>query len=125
MLFTGLGFFILLKKLTPLPTISLDTDWFYRKGAVLFMQFAYRVVAVIDDWVSNLYRTVGLRQGKNMASGCFKFDLGVIDGIVNGVANLVLYIAAQLRKLQTGQLQHYAVAILVGLLILLNIVFFW
>jgi hypothetical protein len=32
LLFTGLGFFLLLKKLVPEPTISLDMDWFYRKG---------------------------------------------------------------------------------------------
>ena len=30
LLFTALGFFLLLKKLKPEPTISLDMDWFYR-----------------------------------------------------------------------------------------------
>src|SRR5499433_1435197 len=31
--FTGLGFFLLLKQLDPVPTVSLDTDWFYRRAA--------------------------------------------------------------------------------------------
>src|SRR6516225_8066966 len=33
--FTALGFFLLLKHLDPVPAISLDTDWFYRRGAAL------------------------------------------------------------------------------------------
>lgn len=39
LLFTALGFFLLLKYVAGEPTISLDTDWFYRKGARLFMRF--------------------------------------------------------------------------------------
>src|SRR5688572_19323871 len=31
--FTALGFFLLLSHLDPVPTVSLDTDWFYRKGS--------------------------------------------------------------------------------------------
>src|SRR5436309_2086332 len=31
--FTALGFFLMLKQLDPEPVISLDTDWFYRRGA--------------------------------------------------------------------------------------------
>src|SRR5262249_52265123 len=32
LLFTGLGFFLLLNKLRPEAKISLDLDWFYREG---------------------------------------------------------------------------------------------
>ena len=39
LLFTGLGFFLLLKQLGGEPYISMDTDWFYRKGASAFMWF--------------------------------------------------------------------------------------
>ncbi len=39
LLFTALGFFLLLKHLAGTPTISLDTDWFYRKGARVFLWF--------------------------------------------------------------------------------------
>ncbi len=39
LLFTGLGFFLLLKQLGGEPYISMDTDWFYRKGAEAFMWF--------------------------------------------------------------------------------------
>ncbi len=39
LMFTALGFFILRNKLVIEPTISLDTDWFYRKGGKVFMWF--------------------------------------------------------------------------------------
>jgi len=39
LLFSALAFFILLRFLRSSDTISLDTDWFYRKGARLLMRF--------------------------------------------------------------------------------------
>jgi multicomponent Na+:H+ antiporter subunit D len=33
--FTALGFFLLLKHLDPEPKVSLDTDWFYRRGSAI------------------------------------------------------------------------------------------
>lgn len=39
LLFTALGFFLLLNKLSIQPAIYLDTDWFYRKGSKVFMWF--------------------------------------------------------------------------------------
>ena len=38
--FTALGFFLLLKQLDPKPTISLDTDWFDRRGSAGLVQLA-------------------------------------------------------------------------------------
>ena len=35
--FTALGFFLLLKQLDPELKISLDTDWFYRRGTSAFL----------------------------------------------------------------------------------------
>ena len=42
------------------------------------------------------------------------FDLAVIDGIVNGVARLVVAWAAGMRRIQTGFVMNYALGILVG-----------
>ena len=39
LMFTLLGFILLLKRLDPEPTISVDTDWFYRMGVRAFMWF--------------------------------------------------------------------------------------
>ena len=40
--FTALGFWLLLRKLDPEPILSLDTDWFYRKGGRVFLRLANR-----------------------------------------------------------------------------------
>jgi len=48
LLFTGLGFFLLIKKLTPEPTISLDMDWFYRMGGRAFQWVAKKPVQAVD-----------------------------------------------------------------------------
>lgn len=40
--FAGLGFMLLLKKLKPEDTVSIDADWFYRKIAAVFMWIAAR-----------------------------------------------------------------------------------
>ncbi|MDQ7772386.1 MAG: Na(+)/H(+) antiporter subunit D [Elusimicrobiales bacterium] len=37
--FTALGFAIFLPRLSPSPSLSLDTDWFYRRGADALMRF--------------------------------------------------------------------------------------
>ncbi|MFC1521716.1 Na(+)/H(+) antiporter subunit D [Elusimicrobiota bacterium] len=47
LLFTGLGFFLLLKHLDGEPYITADTDWFYRKGARAFMWFVNNPMAEV------------------------------------------------------------------------------
>jgi NADH-quinone oxidoreductase subunit L len=42
------------------------------------------------------------------------FDLGVIDGIVNGLGRGVAWSAAGLRRLQTGYVVNYALTMLAG-----------
>jgi NADH-quinone oxidoreductase subunit L len=46
------------------------------------------------------------------------FDLGVIDGIVNGVGRLVLGIGGSVRQVQTGRLQGYGLALFGGLAVI-------
>jgi len=47
--FTALGFFLFVKKLTPEEKISIDTDWFYRKGGELFYAVSDTVFNTIND----------------------------------------------------------------------------
>ncbi len=49
------------------------------------------------------------------------FDKYVVDGAVNGAAALVRFAGGAGRKLQTGQLQAYGYAILLGLLVIIVI----
>ncbi|HEV2762206.1 MAG TPA: hypothetical protein VGV38_04360, partial [Pyrinomonadaceae bacterium] len=44
------------------------------------------------------------------------FDVGVVDGMVNGLARSVAGLGAGLRRLQTGLVRGYAAIILLGAL---------
>ena len=85
LMFTLLGFVVFLRSLDPEQTVSLDTDWFYRKGARLFMWFAEKPVARWEGAVSALSDTVVLRVLHASARGGLLVDLNVVDAIVNGV----------------------------------------
>jgi NADH-quinone oxidoreductase subunit L len=47
-------------------------------------------------------------------------DLGFIDGIANGLARLSQSFAASLRRLQTGFVRSYALAMLIGVILILG-----
>jgi NADH-quinone oxidoreductase subunit L len=48
------------------------------------------------------------------------FDLGVIDGAVNGIGRAVVALAARGRRLQTGYVVNYALTMLVGAVVLVG-----
>ncbi|MCK4491045.1 MAG: Na(+)/H(+) antiporter subunit D [Candidatus Altiarchaeales archaeon] len=58
LLFTALGFFLLIKKLGGEATITLDVDWFYRKPAGLFLWFCknplMRFASTVDKIATNI-----------------------------------------------------------------------
>ncbi len=140
--FTALGFFALLKRLTPEASKNVDMDWFYRKGAKGFMWLARRPIAAVDDFVCEIYSTGFLEPAKRSASYCSRFDLGVIDGlvnfagwftrftawlshkfdiyivdgIINSMATLVSFNSAIWRRIQTGFLQNYALIFVLGII---------
>ncbi|WP_248896721.1 NADH-quinone oxidoreductase subunit L [Haloplanus halobius] len=48
-----------------------------------------------------------------------KFDQGVIDGVVNGVSSVSLFLGSRVRRIQTGVVTNYAVLLTLGLTALL------
>lgn len=115
LLFTGLGFFMLLKKLDPEPTISIDTDWVYRKGSRAFMWLANKPIATTDTYVGNIYDTWFSRFTLFFSTFLARIiDVRGIDGIVNGVADFFISLAGNLRGTATGLVRNYAVTMLVG-----------
>lgn len=121
LLFTGLGFFMLLKKLDPEPTISIDTDWFYRKGSRVFMWLASRPVAKTDDYVGNIYDTWFSRF--TLFFSCILariMDVRGIDGAVNGIADFFLAASRMVRNTTTGFVRHYAATMLIAGIVILG-----
>ena len=54
LLFTALGFFLLLKHLGGEPYITIDTDWFYRKGVSYFMWFINSPMSQFSAWLNKI-----------------------------------------------------------------------
>ncbi len=75
--------------------------------------FDARIVDGLVDGAALLVR------GSSTAS--IRFDEGVVDGAVNGVGRAHRAFSAGLRRLQTGYVYNYALAIVIGLLVLVTL----
>jgi NADH-quinone oxidoreductase subunit L len=75
-----------------------------------------------DKWrVDELYDLLVVRPVFGIANfGARFFDPAVVDGTVNGTGAVMLRLSGVWRRLQTGNLQHYALSFLVGALVLLG-----
>ena len=105
LLFTAVGFFLLLKKLTPEPTISLDLDWFYRMGGRLFYWIARKPVQSADNAVGEAWNRQGIVPLMRSARFWSWFDWHGIDTVVDGTARSVRALGGALRVVQSGSLQ--------------------
>jgi NADH-quinone oxidoreductase subunit L len=66
-------------------------------------------------YVDEIYDALFVRPLLRLSEWCARaFDLGVIDGIVNGVGRLVTGWAQGMRRIQTGFVMNYALGILIG-----------
>ena len=66
-------------------------------------------------YVDELYDALFVRPLFALSGWCARvFDLGVIDGAVNGIGRLVVAWAQGLRRIQTGFVMNYALGMLVG-----------
>ncbi len=58
-------------------------------------------------------------------SGLWKFfDIGIIDGIINGSAKATGVVAENLRKIQTGIAQNYALLMMAGIITIISLMIF-
>jgi len=65
-----------------------------------------------------------VRFGSVVANGAAWFDVHVIDGAVNGIAGVTQKAGDEIRQVQTGRVQNYALGIAVGLIaIAVSIIF--
>ena len=55
LMFSALAFFLLLPLLKRTKTISLDTDWFYRKGGEFFYALAAHVFNGLNAWADRIF----------------------------------------------------------------------
>ena len=70
-------------------------------------------------FVDEIYQAVFVEGALALATFCYAFwDVVVIDGLVNGTGFVVRSVGSGLRRLQTGQVQAYALTLLIGAVIL-------
>ena len=105
--FTALGFFLLLKHLDPVPTISLDTDWFYRRGAAALLRLARGPLSQLESgFVGQIYEFVIRRPVLGLAEIVRNIDSLVVDSTWVGVGRFTRNFSEVLKTTVSGNAQH-------------------
>ena len=119
LLFTQLGFFLLLKKLWCEDTISLDTDWFPRKGAKVLMWLTKPLARIEYNFIGEIYEFIIQKPIMGVAKIFMVIDTVVVDGAINGLGKLTLAWSRKIQDTQSGQIQHYAMYMVAGFIALI------
>ena len=114
--FTGLGFFLLLRHLDPEPGISLDTDWFYRRGLTAALVPLQGGLGRLDAWAGQVHEMVMQRLVLGTAALLRELDARVIDATAEGVGRLTQAMSQGLRMKVSGHAQYYALIMAAGVL---------
>jgi len=115
--FTALGFFLMLKHLDPEPIVSLDTDWFYRRGGSAVQRVAEGGIARVEAFVAQISDVVVQWHVLHAAPRLSQFDVRVIDGTAAGVGRLTETVSRGLSSAVSGHAQYYALIMAAGALI--------
>ena len=95
--------------------------------AAMGRRFAGLYDLFYNKWyIDEIYGAVIVRPLAVLARGLWKWiDAGFIDGVVNGIALLTGGFAQRLRKVQTGVVSNYALAIALGTVIIVGAYIFF
>ncbi len=118
--FTALGFFLLLKHLDPEPKISLDTDWFYRRGCAGFLALVNQPLTRLEyGFVGEIYEFVIQRPVLGVARFLRGFDSLVVDSGIVGLGRLTQLVSRGVQTAVTGHAQQYGLIMAAGIVALL------
>ena len=118
--FTALGFFLLLKQLDPERTISLDTDWFYRRGSAGFLGLVQSPLARLEyGFVGEIYEFVIRRPVLGAADLLRRVESRVVDSAFVGVGRSTQNFSQILKTTSDGHAQHYGLIMALGIVVLL------
>ena len=121
--FTALGFFLLLKHLDPERTISLDTDWFFRRGLADFFGRLKKPLTRLEyGFVGEIYEFVIQRPVMGVAKLVRRFDSLVVDTALVGLGRSTASFSQLLKTMASGHAQPYGLIMAAGVLALLALV---
>ncbi len=114
--FTALGFFLLLRHLDPEPSVSLDTDWLYRRGLPAALAPALRGLGRLQGLLGQLPELLVRRPLLGVARVLRELDAQFIDATAMGVGRLTQAASQSLRTRVSGHAQLYALLMAGGVL---------
>ena len=118
--FTALGFFLLLKHLDPESTISLDTDWFYRRGSAGILALARSPLSRLEyGFVGEIYEFVIRRPVLGVADLLRRVESRVVDSAFVGLGRSTQNFSQVLKTTADGHAQHHGLIMAVGIVVLL------
>ena len=82
--------------------------------------------AVYNKWyIDELYDFLIVNPSKAFGNVLWKgFDVVVVDGIVDGVAKVIMGISAAIKSLQSGYVHNYAMGMVLGTVVIIGIYIF-
>jgi multicomponent Na+:H+ antiporter subunit D len=119
--FTALGFFALLAHLDPEPKISLDTDWFYRRGLSTAMVYAFAALSRAENMLGEAYEGLLRRPLLGAAASLRQVDASVVDRAAEGIGNITEAVSQGLKIAVTGHAQYYGLLMAAGVLMAIAI----
>jgi multicomponent Na+:H+ antiporter subunit D len=122
--FTALGFFALLAHLDPEPKISLDTDWFYRRGLSTAMAYAFVALVRAENVLADAYEGFVRRPLLGAAARLRQVDASVVDRAAEGIGNITDAVSQRLKVAVTGHAQYSGLMMAAGVLMAIAIAMF-
>jgi multicomponent Na+:H+ antiporter subunit D len=100
--------------------ISLDTDWFYRRGASVIVTLTQGPLARLEfGFVGKIYELLMRRLVLGAAGLLRQFDTRVVDFTAVGVSRWIQAFSQILKTTVSGNVQHYGLIMVAGVLALL------
>jgi NADH-quinone oxidoreductase subunit L len=96
-------------------------DEVYNRAVVGGAMMAGRVSAWIDAHILDGIVDGAAALTRKVSSLSIKFDGGIVDGAVNGIGTVHRLLSSGLRKVQSGYIYNYALAIVLGIVILISL----
>jgi multicomponent Na+:H+ antiporter subunit D len=96
--------------------VSLDTDWFYRKGGAAVLAASRNELTPVEGVVGQVYDVVMRRFVLGLGARLRELDARVIDSAAVGIGRLTEMLSQDLSVSVSGHAQHYGLIMAAGVL---------